>query len=71
MEALTASLSAVSLIDLAWVVVAADDVAAHGGIVDEARVNRLRYLGGTPKSSTRWIDTGWAISAGLTGREYV
>jgi superfamily II DNA or RNA helicase/diadenosine tetraphosphate (Ap4A) HIT family hydrolase/HKD family nuclease len=53
----------VSLIDLAWVVVAADDVAERGGVVDEARVNRLRYLEGVPKGSTRWIDTGWAISA--------
>jgi hypothetical protein len=33
-----------------------------GGILDEARVNRLRYLEGTPKASTRWIDTGWAIA---------
>jgi len=53
----------VSLVDLAWVVVAADDVAEHGGVVDESRVNRLRYLEGVPKGSTRWIDTGWAIAA--------
>jgi hypothetical protein len=33
----------------------------HGGLLDEARVNRLRYLDGTPKGSTRWIDTGWAL----------
>lgn len=31
-------------------------------IIDEARVNRVRYLEGTPKGSTRWIDTGWAIT---------
>jgi hypothetical protein len=31
------------------------------GILDEERVNRLRYLEGTPRSSTRWIDTGWAM----------
>jgi hypothetical protein len=43
--------------------VAAGDVAEHGGILDEARVNRVRYLEGTPKSATRWIDTGWAIAA--------
>jgi hypothetical protein len=41
---------------------AAADVAANGGVLDEARVNRLRYLEGTPKGSTRWIDTGWAIA---------
>jgi hypothetical protein len=53
----------VSLQDLAWVIVADADVAEHGGVLDEARVNRLRYLEGTPKDSTRWIDTGWAIAA--------
>jgi hypothetical protein len=51
----------VSLLDVAWAVVAADDVAAHGGVLDEVRVNRLRYLDGTPKAATRWIDTGWAL----------
>lgn len=30
----------------------------QGGLLDEERVNRLRYLEGTPKASTRWIDTG-------------
>ena len=40
---------------------ARDDVKRTGGILDEARVNRLRYLEGTPRESTRWIDTGWAI----------
>jgi hypothetical protein len=47
--------------DVAWTLVAVDDVAAEGGVLDEARVNRLRYLEGTPKGSTRWIDTGWAL----------
>ena len=51
----------VSLLDFAWVLAAADDVRDNGGIVDEARVNKLRYLDGTPKGSTRWIDTGWAL----------
>jgi hypothetical protein len=51
-----------SLTDLAWVAAASDEVRAHGGLLDEARVNRLRYLDGTPKGSTRWIDTGWAIA---------
>jgi superfamily II DNA or RNA helicase/diadenosine tetraphosphate (Ap4A) HIT family hydrolase/SOS-response transcriptional repressor LexA len=53
----------VSLTDLAWVIQAADDVASAGGLLDEARVNKLRYLDGTPRESTRWIDTGWAIAA--------
>jgi hypothetical protein len=53
----------VSLNDLAWVVASADDVADHGGLLDEERVNKLRYLDGTPKGSTPWIDTGWAIAA--------
>jgi superfamily II DNA or RNA helicase/diadenosine tetraphosphate (Ap4A) HIT family hydrolase len=51
----------VSLVDLAWVLVAKDDVETKGGVLDEARVNLLRYLEGTPKDSTRWIDTGWAL----------
>lgn len=53
----------VSLPDLAWVVVAARDLELNGGVLDEARVNRFRYLEGTARSSTRWIDTGWAIAA--------
>ncbi|MDB4987662.1 MAG: ATP-dependent helicase YejH, partial [Myxococcaceae bacterium] len=52
----------ISLIDLAWVLAAKDDVKANGGLLDEQRVNRLRYLEGTPKGATRWIDTGWAIA---------
>ena len=59
----------VSLTDLAWVAAADDDVRAHGGLLDEERVNRLRYLDGTPKGSTRWIDTGWAIAAPRRHRE--
>jgi superfamily II DNA or RNA helicase/diadenosine tetraphosphate (Ap4A) HIT family hydrolase/SOS-response transcriptional repressor LexA len=55
----------VSLVDLAWVIHAAEDVASTGGLLDEARVNKLRYLDGTPRESTRWIDTGWAIAAWL------
>lgn len=47
----------VSLLDLGWVLAAEE----AGGLLDEARVNRMRYLEGTPKGSTRWIDTGWAI----------
>jgi hypothetical protein len=52
----------VSLTDLAWALLAKDDVESNGGILDEPRVNRLRYLEGTPKESTRWIDTGWALA---------
>jgi hypothetical protein len=52
----------VSLLDIAWVFAAREDVQAHGGLLDEERVNRLRYLEGTPKASTRWVDTGWALA---------
>ena len=52
----------VSATDIAWVLLAQDDVRESGGVLDEARVNRLRYLEGTPKGSTRWIDTGHAIT---------
>lgn len=58
----------VSLLDLAWVIAADADVTENGGVLDEARVNRLRYLDGTPKGSTRWIDTGWAIAAWMLVR---
>lgn len=51
----------ISLVDLAWVLRAKDDVAARGGTLDEPRVNRLRYLEGTERGATRWIDTGWAL----------
>jgi hypothetical protein len=52
----------VTLTDLAWVIVASDDVRKNGGRLDEQRVNRLRYLEGTPRAATRWIDTGWALA---------
>lgn len=58
-----------SLTDLSWVIVADDDVEANGGILDEERVNRARYLEGTPKESTRWIDSGWAIVAWKRAKE--
>jgi superfamily II DNA or RNA helicase/diadenosine tetraphosphate (Ap4A) HIT family hydrolase len=51
----------VSLTDLAWALLTRDDARTTGGLLDEARVNHLRYLEGTPKGSTRWIDTGWAL----------
>jgi hypothetical protein len=50
----------VSATDLAWVMLAAQAITDDGGLLDEARVNRLRYLDGTPKGSTRWIDTEFA-----------
>jgi superfamily II DNA or RNA helicase/diadenosine tetraphosphate (Ap4A) HIT family hydrolase len=53
----TSTARTVSLTDIAWVVFARE----RGGILDEALVNRYRYLPGTPKEATRWIDTGWAI----------
>lgn len=52
-----------SLTDLAWIAVARDDVLKLGGTLDEPRVNRVRYLEGTPKESTRWIDSAWAVGA--------
>lgn len=61
----------VSLTDLAWVGVAADDVRKRGGLLDEERCNRLRYLEGTPKGATRWIDTGWALAAWERGEPLV
>ncbi len=51
----------ISLTDLGWVLAAREVVRREGGVVDEALVNRLRYLRGTPKGATRWVDTGWAI----------
>ena len=51
----------VSLTDLGWVLMARDEAARLPGLVDEASVNRIRYLEGTPRSATRWIDTGWAL----------
>jgi hypothetical protein len=39
------------------------EVAAAGGLLDEAHHQRLRYLDGIPKESTRWIGTGWTIAA--------
>jgi hypothetical protein len=52
----------VSLTDLGWVAVAARDVETNGGVLDEARINMLRYLEGTDRGATRWIDTGWAVA---------
>ncbi len=59
----------ISLVDLAWVLRAKDDVAARGGTLDEPRVNRVRFLEGVGKGSTRYIDTGWALALleGLDG----
>jgi superfamily II DNA or RNA helicase/diadenosine tetraphosphate (Ap4A) HIT family hydrolase len=53
----------VSLQDIGWVIAAGEDVERNGGVLDEERVNRLRYLESTPKGATRWIDTGWALAA--------
>ncbi|TNF33001.1 MAG: HIT domain-containing protein [Deltaproteobacteria bacterium] len=51
----------VSLTDLAWVLYARNEAKRRNAPLDEALVNHLRYLHGTPKASTRWIDTGWAL----------
>jgi SOS-response transcriptional repressor LexA len=61
----------VSITDLAWVVAADDAARDGGGILDEALVNRVRYLEGTPKGSTRWVDTGWALAAWRLGKGLV
>ena len=52
----------ISLLDLGWALAAERDVQLKGGLFDEARVNRLRYLDGTPRGATRWIDAGWAMA---------
>lgn len=51
----------VSLVDLAWAVAARRVAADQGAVADEGLLNRLRYLEGTPKGSTRWVDSGWAL----------
>ncbi|HRE89334.1 MAG TPA: hypothetical protein PK095_09350, partial [Myxococcota bacterium] len=51
----------VSLDDLGWVLAASDEAERLGVAVDEALVNRLRYVDGTRRDQTRWIDTGWAM----------
>ena len=51
----------VSLTDIGWVLHAREEARDTGSTADETLVNRLRYLAGTPKASTRWIDTGWAL----------
>ena len=53
---------AVSLTDIGWCLLTEAEVLRSGGVLDEARVNRLRYLEGTAKESTRWIDTGNALA---------
>ncbi len=52
----------VSLTDIAWVLEAARRRDTTQTSLDEEWVNRCRYLDGTPRGSTRWIDTGWAIA---------
>lgn len=47
----------VRLTDIGWVLRARET----GGVLDEAAVKQLRYLDGTAKASTRWVDTGIAI----------
>jgi len=51
----------VSTQDFAWVLEAGDRAQAASALLDEAIVNRVRYLDATPKASTRWIDTGHAL----------
>jgi hypothetical protein len=61
----------VSLNDLAWVVASDDAAKVSGTLLDETFVNRTRYLEGTPKGSTRYIDTGWALAAWRLGKGLV
>ena len=58
-----------SLADLGSVIVAAG-AARPGELVDEALVNRHRYLDGTRRGSTRWVDTRggrWLSRASQSG----
>ncbi len=48
----------VSQTDLAWVLWAGEEFK---GVLDAARVHQLRYIEGTPRASTRWLDTGYAL----------
>ena len=53
----------VSPLDFGWCLFAIERARGRRSSqpVDEAGVNRTRYPEGTPKSSTRYIDTGWAL----------
>lgn len=51
----------VSLTDIGWVLAALSEVNEDPRLLQEELVHRLRYLEGTSKGSTRYIDTGWAI----------
>ncbi|MDC0744227.1 S24 family peptidase [Polyangium mundeleinium] len=51
----------VSITDIGWVVSALSEVNEEPRLLQEELVHRLRYLEGTPKGSTRYIDTGWAL----------
>jgi hypothetical protein len=55
----------VSNTDIGWVLNA---IRTGDATPDEAAVNRRRYIEGTPKASTRWIDTGHAITLVLGSR---
>ncbi|TKC96491.1 DEAD/DEAH box helicase family protein [Polyangium fumosum] len=51
----------VSLTDIGWALAALSEGNEDPRLLQEELVHRLRYLEGTPKGSTRYIDTGWAI----------
>ena len=53
------SARSISKTDLAWVHRARE--RCEEALVTEEFVNQLRYLPGTPKKSTRYIDTNWAL----------
>jgi len=51
----------VSATDIGWVIHAADVAARAGEKLSAEGANRLRYLSGTPKGKTRFIDTKLAV----------
>lgn len=61
----------ISLVDLGWAIVADDVAREQRTPLDETIVNRVRYLEGTPKGSTKFIDTAWAIAAWRRGKGLV
>jgi superfamily II DNA or RNA helicase/SOS-response transcriptional repressor LexA len=52
----------ISATDIGWVIWAADEAARGGPPLSLETVNRLRYLKGTPKGKTRYIDTKLAMA---------
>lgn len=51
----------ISLLDIGWGLQARAVSEQQDRPLNEELVNQLRYLDGTPRGATRWIDTGWAL----------